>query len=179
MLTRDLDGATTYDLTSGHGGPVEPDRSKPFSHNWTNMVLEAFAAHSRYRESPEARRAGELLKGRFFRADVYASYKAPRYWVRFIHWWPNLLLALDSLARLGFTADDPDIRTGLGWFIDNQREDGLWDLENDGKRRLLKDTDREERLWLALDVCRMMKKYERETKDQRLKIRNTEERAKD
>ncbi len=159
ILTHDLDGATTYDLTSGHGGPVEPDRTKPFSHNWANMVLEAFAAHPRYRGLAEARRAGELLKSRFFRADVYASYREARYWVRFIHWWPNLLLALDSLARLGFTTADPDIRAGIDWFTKNQREDGLWDLENDGNYRPLKEKEREDRLWLALDICRMLRRY--------------------
>ncbi len=158
LLTHRLNGETIYHLTSSYAESLEPDRTQPFSHNWTNMVLEAFAYHPHYRESVEARKAGILLKGRFFQPDRYSSYRQSRYWVRFVHWWPNLLTALESLSGLGFSGNDPDIRLGLDWFIKNQREDGLWDLENDGKQRRLSAKNREDRLWLGLGVCRMLKK---------------------
>jgi hypothetical protein len=92
ILTHKLDRETSNRLTSEEAEPLEPDRTKPFSHNWTDMVLRAFAAHPGYRGSPEARTAGELLKSRFFKPDVYSSYKAASYWVRFAFWWPNLIL---------------------------------------------------------------------------------------
>jgi len=44
LLTHKLDRATLYRVTSEFAEPLEPDRSKPFSHNWTGMVLRAFAA---------------------------------------------------------------------------------------------------------------------------------------
>jgi len=40
-----LDRETMIRLTSEYAEPIGPDRSMPFSHNWTNMVLQAFAAH--------------------------------------------------------------------------------------------------------------------------------------
>jgi len=56
----------------------------------------------------------------------------------------------------GFPKDDPDIQKGLDWFIRNQQPDGLWRLES-GKDIKAKDT--EERLWLGLSVCRLLKRY--------------------
>ncbi|OGO01028.1 MAG: hypothetical protein A2Y90_05470 [Chloroflexi bacterium RBG_13_52_12] len=156
ILTHTWDKATTYKLTSDFMEPVEPDRTKPFSHMATDMVLRAFAAHPVYCKSKEAKAAGALLKSRFFQSDAYTSYQSPRYWTRFAFWWPSLLTALDSLSLLGFTKDDPDIIRGLHWFIDNQEKDGLWKLES-GKKINSKDT--EEMLWLGLAVCRMLKRY--------------------
>ena len=155
ILTHNYDRETGYRLTSQDMKPVKPDRTKPFSHNWTDMVLRAFAAHSAYRKSAEAKAAGALLKSIFFKPDVYASYQSPHYWTRFAFWWPNLLTALESLARLGFTRDDPDIKRGLQWFAENQQPDGLWKLESNKE---ISGRDWEERLWLGLSICRLLKK---------------------
>lgn len=65
------------------GDPIPPDRSRPFSHLATGMVLRAFAAHPRYRQSEEARIAGERLKSRFFKADKYNDRRTPDYWCKF------------------------------------------------------------------------------------------------
>lgn len=154
ILTHHLDAKTMYQLTSAYHEPVQPDRSQPFSHNWTDMVLRAFAAHPAYRYSDEAVAAGELLKSRFFEPDVYSSRKAARYWVRFSHWWPNLVTSLESLTLLGFTADDPDIQAGIDWFIENQAEDGLWWLSNDKSRSPRVE---KERAWLSLRICRVLR----------------------
>ncbi|OGO30639.1 MAG: hypothetical protein A2Z29_11375 [Chloroflexi bacterium RBG_16_56_11] len=156
ILTHRYDKETTHRLTSQYAGPVEPDRTRPFSHNWTDMVLRAFAAHPGYRKSPEAKAAGNLLKSSFFQPDNYSSYRAARYWTRFAFWWPNLLTALDSLYWLGFTRDDPDIGKGLQWFFNNQQPDGLWKLESDKE---IKAKDAEERTWLGLEICRVLKRY--------------------
>jgi hypothetical protein len=156
ILTHKFDKNTMNKLTAQFMEPVPPDKTKPFSHNWTDMVLRAFAVHSGYRCSQEAILAGALLKSSFFQKDNYTSYQSPNYWTRFLFWWPNLLTALDSLYYLGFTKDDPDIKKGLDWFVQNQQPDGLWKLEN-GKE--IKAKDLEERQWLGLEVCRMLKRY--------------------
>ncbi len=156
LVTHEYDRETWLKWTSTYMEPMDPDRSKPFEHMATDMVLRGFAAHSIYRQSKEAKAAGALLKSRFFKPDAYTSYQSPRYWTRFVFWWPNLLTALDVLSLLGFTKDDPDIKKGLDWFIANQQPDGLWKLESDKE---VKTKDTEERQWLTLNICRMLKRY--------------------
>jgi hypothetical protein len=156
LLTHKYDRETWLKLTSRYSEPLPPDRTRPFSHTATDMVLRAFAAHPVYRKSKEARAAGTLLKSRFFQPDAYTSYHSPKYWTRFVFWWPNLLTSLESLSLLGFTKDDSDIKKGLDWFTNNQQSDGLWKLENSKE---IKTKDTEERLWLGLRVCRMFKRY--------------------
>lgn len=150
VLTRELKWDEIVRLTGGDSEPLQPDRSRPFSHNWTDMVLRAFAAHPFYKRNRDVRRAAELLKGSLFRPDNYSSYRDPRYWTRFVGWWPNLLTALETLTAMGYDARDPDIYRGVTWFIENQAGDGLWDL---GPGRPGSPLERE---WLALRICRML-----------------------
>lgn len=160
ILTHRLDRETMYRLTSQYAEPVEPDRSKPFSHNWTDMALRAFAAHPRYRKSKEARAAANLLKSQFFKPDYYSSYGAASYWVRFQFWWPSLLTALDSLSLMGFSKDDPDILSALKWFVDNQEPNGLWRTTYvKGKMETGNAGSRESRLWVSLAVCRIFRRF--------------------
>jgi hypothetical protein len=123
------------------------------------MVLRAFAVHPVYRQSGEARTAGKLLKSRFFQPDVYSSYKAASYWTRFVHWWPNLLTAMESLVLLGFTQDDPDINRGLQWFLENQQEDSLWESSYSGKEVKQSKSYSLERIWISLRICQMLKHF--------------------
>ena len=131
---------------------IEPDRSRPASHLITGIVLRALAAHRHYRDTAAACQAGELLKSRFFRRDTYPDRAAPSYWLVFSYpyWWTDLLSALDSLAQIGFRADDPGIARGVAWFIGNQEANGLW---NTGRNRPKRpDSD----LWVGLAICRML-----------------------
>lgn len=130
----------------------EPDRSRPSSHLITGIVLRALAAHPRYRHSADTRRAAELLKTRFFCRDVYPDRAAPSNWLVFSYpfWWTDLLSALDSLAQIGFRADDPDIARGVAWFIDHQEPSGLW---NTGRNR---PKGPHSDLWVGLAICRML-----------------------
>jgi hypothetical protein len=160
ILTHYFNGKTMYRLTSSCAESVEPDRTKPFSHNCTDMVLRAFAVHPIYRQSKEARLAGKLLKSRFFKPDAYSSYKAASYWTRFLFWWPNLLTAMESLSLLGFTAHDLEITEGLRWFLTNQQNDGLWKCAYDGKNGgNKKSQDIIERAWLSLRICKMLDNF--------------------
>ncbi|MCP8304688.1 MAG: hypothetical protein H3Z50_04365 [archaeon] len=136
--------------------PVKPDKSKPFSHCITGVVLRALAAHQDYRKLEEARVAGELLKSRFFQPDKYPDRRAADFWTKFTFpfWFTDLLSALDSLSLLGFTKDDPQIEKALKWLSDRQQENGLWKLT------LLKAKSIEDLpLWISLAVCRIFKRF--------------------
>ena len=130
----------------------EPDRSRPSSHLVTGIVVRALAAHPGYRHSADTRRAADLLKSRFFRRDVYPDRAAASNWLIFSYpfWWTDLLSALDSLARIGFRADDSDIARGAAWFTGNQEPGGLW---NTGRNR---PKGPHSDLWVGLAICRML-----------------------
>jgi hypothetical protein len=134
---------------------IQPDRSKPFSHWVTGIVLRAFAAHEKYRHAPEARAAGELLKSRFFKRDPYPDRQAASYWekIRYPFWWTDILSALDSLWWLGFSAGDADIQKGLDWLITNQQPNGLWNA------RYVSGSDKDIHHWTTLHVCRVLRRY--------------------
>ena len=145
-------------LTSTQTEPLKPDRTQPFSHHWTDMVLRGFAAHPQYRKTKEAHDAGVLLKSRFFQKDVYNSYKSEHYWGRFAFWWSNILTAMESLKLLEFNKDNPDIRRGIVWFIDHQQPTGLWKLSYFPDKTMKKTKkNREDQAWISLRICRLLK----------------------
>jgi hypothetical protein len=138
------------------------DKSQPFSHAGTGMVIRAFAAHLRYRKSPEVLKAAQLLKSHFFQEDTYNSYKHADNWIRFEFpfWWNNLLAAMDSLSLIGIPPTDSDIKRALDWFIANQQENGLWKISYSKIHKAPPNskTD-EERLWISLAICRIFQRY--------------------
>ncbi len=162
ILTHKLDRAAQYRLTSEYAEPLEPDRSKPFSHNWTGMVLRAFAAHPAYCRSEAAVVAAHLLKSRFFQPDRYTSYQAASYWVRFDYpfWWNNLVAALDSLSLIGLSSEDEQIKAALKWLVDHQEARGLWKVSYARLHEKEKETKkaRETKLWVSLAICRVFKR---------------------
>ena len=87
------------------------------------MILRAFAAHPKYRKSKAAKTAAQLLASRFFQPDVYTSYQAASYWVRFEYpfWWNQLVAALDSVSLIGLSPDDEPIAQALNWLIEHQQ----------------------------------------------------------
>jgi hypothetical protein len=160
ILTHKFDRKTMFKLTSQYAESVEPDRSKPFSHNWTDMVLRAFAAHSQYRKSKEAKVAADLLKGSFFQPDYYASYRSASYWVRFLFWWPNLVTALDSLSLMEYSAEDPNVKKAIGWLVHNQERSGLWKATYaKGKKLLRNENSMKTELWITHRICRILRRF--------------------
>lgn len=136
--------------------PVQPDRGKPFSHALTGFVIRVYAAHPAYRDDSVAQRAGALLKGRFFLPDKYPDRKGAAYWLKFQYpfWWGSLLTALDSLSKLGFSAQDEEIAGGIRWFVENQQVNGFWPTGYGSG----KGAERNQ-AWVALAVCRLLKVF--------------------
>ena len=136
--------------------PVQPRREKASSHMVTGVVLRAFAAHPDYHRNPDILHAGELLASRIFKADSYTDRKAPDYWTRitFPFWFTDILSTLDSLSRLGFPPDQPNIREGIDWFANQQKEDGSWSLH-----MLKGGGDTNYKYWISLMICRMLDRF--------------------
>lgn len=143
----------TYLNEVANTNPIPPVYEKPFSHLATGMVLRAFASHPDFRIIPEIRKAGSLLKSRILKQDAYNDHKSPKYWAKFQYpfWWTDLLSALDTLERLGFSREDADIARGLDWFISNQSDSGLW------KAYYEKRPERDE--WVSMAVCRTFRRF--------------------
>jgi hypothetical protein len=159
IITHDFDGKTMYRLTSQYAEPVEPDRSRPFSHNATGMIIRAFAAHSAYRRSEAAATAAKLLKSRFFQPDRYTSYQAASYWVRFQYpfWWNNLVAALDSISLIDPSRDEK-MDQALDWLLDHQEGDGLWKGTYVEGKEVDNARTRETRRWVSLAICRVLRR---------------------
>jgi hypothetical protein len=160
ILTRYLDGVTQYRVTSEYTEPIEPDRSQPFSHNWTGMILRAFVAHPDYRHSETVVKAAELLKSRFFQPDSYTSYQAASYWVRFDYpfWWNHLVAALDSISWIGFSKEDEQIKAGLNWLIEHQECDGMWKVNYGKEQDKKSEREQEKREWISLAISRIFER---------------------
>ncbi len=138
------------------GGPtIAPDRSKPFAHLVTGVVLRAFAAHPRFRRLAIARHASELVASRLFEPDRYPDRSGPEYWTRFSFpfWFTDLISALDSLSRMGWRSSDPRVERALTWLADRQRPSGLFEL------RIVRTEDKRLPQWLALAICRVVKRF--------------------
>ncbi len=135
---------------------IKPDLSQPFSWMVTGVVLRAFATHSKYKHSIEAKQSGELLLSSLFKKDHYPDRSGSEYWLRFSFpfWFTDLISALDSLSHLGFSMKEPEIEKALQWFINNQQKNGLWNL------KILKGRNKDViQLWLALAICRIFKRF--------------------
>jgi hypothetical protein len=160
MITHKLDRETQNELSSQYREPLQPDLTKPFSHNATGMILRAFAAHPRHRKSEAAVHAAKLLASRFFQKDAYTSYQAERYWIMFQYpyWWNQLVAALDSISLIGISKENENVGKALDWLIEHQQESGLWksSYAKQGKAHAAsKGSDP----WVSLAICRIMKRY--------------------
>jgi hypothetical protein len=142
-----------------HPKPIAPDKSKPFSHLTTGMVLRAFAAHPAHCRSAEARQAGKLLATRLYRRDAYGDRGDVGYWERvsFPFWFTDIVSAFDSLSRMGFRPDVPTISAALDRLKKIQRTDGTFGL------RLIKNKDPDLPWWICLALCRSFKRWQGST----------------
>jgi hypothetical protein len=142
-----------------HPKPIAPDKSKPFSHLVTGMVLRAFAAHPAHCRSAEARRAAELLAARLYKKDAYGDRGDVGYWERvsFPFWFTDIVSAFDSLSRMGFRPDVPTISAALDRLKKIQRTDGTFGL------RLMKNKDPDLPWRLCLALCRSLKRWQNST----------------
>jgi Squalene-hopene cyclase C-terminal domain len=144
-------------IISSNTKPIQPDLSKPSSYLITGVVLRAFAAHPLSRKSREAIDAGWFLLSGLFRKDNYPDRAGKEYWLRFTFpfWFTDLISSMDTLSRLVFSKEEPEIKKALHWFTSQQRKNGLWEL------RITKGQNKEIiQAWLSLAICRIFKRLD-------------------
>jgi len=71
----------------------------------------------------------------------------------FPFWFTDFLSSLDSLSRLGFKMEEPQIKKAMDWLVNAQNENGLWNVH------LMKGKDKDLSLWIALAICRVVKRF--------------------
>jgi len=136
--------------------PLLPDRSKPFSHLVTGVVVRAFASHPVWRNSEIARQTASMLAQRFFKPDDYIDRKNREYWERVSYpfWFTDIVSALDSLTLVGIQDNLPEVRGAIEWLGKKQTPDGNFDL------RIVHGKDRHIiKYWITLAICRIFKRY--------------------
>ena len=104
---------------------VEPDKTKPFSHMVTGIVLRPFTLKQAYHE--KVKDTGLLLADRVFTRDKYADRNGVEYWTRFTYpyHWTDILSTIDTLTRLGIK-NHPKITEIKQWFTEHKQEDGTY-----------------------------------------------------
>ncbi len=122
LRTRNRDlGALTEKET------IEPDRTKPFSHLITGIVLRPFSLVTTFRKKVED--AGLLLANRVFTRDKYSDRMGVEYWTKFTYpyHWTDILSTLDTLTQLEIK-NHPKINEILNWFEKHKKKDGIYEV---------------------------------------------------
>jgi hypothetical protein len=106
---------------------IEPDKSKPFSHLVTGIVLRPFSLMTVYRE--KVKEAGILLADRVFTRDKYPDRRGVEYWTKFTYpyHWTDLLSTIDTLTNLGIKKH-PKIDEIKNWFEKHKQENGIYEV---------------------------------------------------
>jgi hypothetical protein len=106
---------------------IEPDKTKPFSHLVTGIVLRPFSLLARYRE--KVKHVGLLLADRVFTRDKYSDRIGVEYWTKFTYpyHWTDILSTLDTLTLLGIK-DHPKIKEITSWFDQHRKNNGIYDV---------------------------------------------------
>lgn len=131
---------------------IQPDKTKPFSHFVTGVVLRAYAANPKYRHSQTAKTATHLLVSRFFEKDVYTDKNHTYDWTRFSYpfWQTDILSSLYIVSSVdpGLSKDKKVIHA-KEWFMAHQESTGLF------TGHLLRDRFHDLKFWYSLAVSRI------------------------
>jgi len=106
---------------------IELDRTKPFSHLITGIVLRPFSLISEYQN--RVKDAGMLLADRVFTRDKYSDRMGVEYWTKFTYpyHWTDLLSTIDTLSLLGIK-NHPKIKEIKEWFEKHKQENGTYEV---------------------------------------------------
>ena len=157
---RQDDGGWTIPLRTRNRGvgainereTIEPDRTKPFSHLVTGIVLRPFSLVFAYRS--KVRDAGMLLADRVFARDKYPDRVGVEYWTKFTfpYHWTDILSTIDTLTLLGIS-NHPKISEIMRWFEKHKQRNGIYDVSVMAGAKY-KDV----RYWITLQYLSVLKR---------------------
>jgi hypothetical protein len=132
------------------------DRSKPFSHLVTGIVLRAFAAHPNHINDQAAKTARQLMLHRIFERDAYPDRNTKAFWTKFSYpfWQTDILSILDVLSKMGYTQHEGKVNQAVQWFVDHQKPDGNFNVD------IIRGNKANSESWITLAVCRVLKQLE-------------------
>jgi hypothetical protein len=132
---------------------IEPDKTKPFSHLITGIVLRSFSLITKYRK--EVKNAGMLLADRVFTRDKYSDRRGVEYWTKFTYpyHWTDILSTIDTLTLLGIK-NHPGINEIKRWFKEHQQENGTYDISVMAGAKY-----RDVKYWITLQYLKVLKRF--------------------
>jgi hypothetical protein len=133
---------------------IEPDKTKPFSHLITGIVLRPFSLLSDSRET--LMDTGLLLASRVFTADKYSDRRGIEYWTKFTYpyHWTDILSTIDTLSLLGIK-NHPKIDEIKKWFEDHKQQNGIYNV-----RVMAGAKYKDVKYWIALQYLKVLKRFE-------------------
>jgi len=135
--------------------PIKGDKSQPYSHSVTGIVLRALTASPSWVNRKYTKTAAELLLKRFHKKDKYEERKSAEHWkeLSYPFWSTNLLSSLDSLSKLDYTTENNKVKKSLEWLLRTQLPKGFW-------KAGYKGAELEDHLWITLSVLRVFKRFD-------------------
>lgn len=132
---------------------IEPDKTKPFSHMVTGIVLRPFSLMPAYQK--KVKDAGLLLADRVFTRDKYADRSGVEYWTRFTYpyHWTDILSTIDTLTLLGIK-NHPKINEIKQWFMEHKQEDGTYKVKVMAGAKY-----KNVKYWITLQYLKVLKRF--------------------
>ena len=132
---------------------IKPDRTKPFSHLITGIVLRPFSLVNEYRK--KVKDAGMLLADRVFTRDKYSDRQEVEYWTKFTYpyHWTDILSTIDTLTLLGIK-NHPKINKIEQWFERHKQENGTYQIDIMAGAKY-KDV----KYWITLQYLKVLKRF--------------------
>ena len=132
---------------------IEPDRTKPFSHLVTGIVLRPFSLISEYRK--RVKDAGMLLADRVFTRDKYSDRMGVEYWTKFSYpyHWTDILSTIDTLSLLGIK-NQTKIKEIKEWFEKHKQENGIYEVSVMAGAKY-----KDAKYWITLQYLKVLKRF--------------------
>ncbi|MCW4030955.1 MAG: hypothetical protein NWE80_01175 [Candidatus Bathyarchaeota archaeon] len=132
---------------------IEPDKTKPFSHLVTGIVLRPFSLMTTYRN--KVKDTGILLADRVFTRDKYSDRRGVEYWTKFTYpyHWTDILSTIDTLTLLGIKKH-PKIEKIKQWFKKHKQENATYKVSVMAGAKY-KDV----KYWITLQYLKVLKRF--------------------